>query len=225
MERLADADVVVVDRLAPLSVLEGLRPDVEVVDVGKIPRGRTTAQDTINALLIDRARAGLTVVRLKGGDPFVFGRGREEVDACTHAGVPVEVVPGVTSSIAVPGLVGVPATHRGLSQGFTVVSGHAAPGDPRSQLDWAALARTGTTLVLLMAVDQLAAIADALVAGGLGAHTPVVCIQDGGLVGQRVLASTVGAVGEAAVAFGLRPPAVIVVGDVAGLVDLATVET
>ena len=127
-ERLAAADVVVVDRLAPLAVLDGLRPDVEIIDVGKIPRGRFTPQEQIDALLVEHALAGRTVVRLKGGDPFVFGRGREEVDACLAAGVAVEVVPGVSSAIAVPGLVGVPATHRGLSQGFTVVSGHAAPG-------------------------------------------------------------------------------------------------
>ncbi len=218
IERLAEADVVVVDRLAPLAALDGLRPDVVVVDVGKIPRGRFTPQETINDLLVHHARAGRTVVRLKGGDPFVFGRGREEVDACVAAGVPVEVVPGVTSAVAVPGLVGVPATHRGLSQGFTVVSGHAAPGDPGSQLDWAALARAGTTLVLLMAVETLPAIAAALVSGGLAGHTPVVCVQDGGLASQRVLASTLEEAGGAARAAGLRAPAVIVIGDVAGLV-------
>ncbi len=142
-ERLAEADVVVVDRLAPLPVLDRLAPGVEIVDVGKIPRGRFTPQESIDALLVERALAGRTVVRLKGGDPFVFGRGREEVEACLAAGVPVEVVPGVSSAVAVPALAGVPVTHRGLSQGFTVVSGHAAPGDPRSQVDWNALAAGG----------------------------------------------------------------------------------
>ena len=214
-ERLAAADVVVVDRLAPLAVLDGLRPDVEIIDVGKIPRGRFTPQEQIDALLVEHALAGRTVVRLKGGDPFVFGRGREEVDACLAAGVAVEVVPGVSSAIAVPGLVGVPATHRGLSQGFTVVSGHAAPADPRSQVDWPALARSGTTLILLMAVDTLPAIAEALLAGGLAARTPVCCIQDGGLPGQRVLAATLADVAEIAAAQDLRPPAVIVIGEVA----------
>jgi uroporphyrin-III C-methyltransferase/precorrin-2 dehydrogenase/sirohydrochlorin ferrochelatase len=216
-ERLAEADVVVVDRLAPLAVLAGLRDDVEIVDVGKIPRGRFTPQETINALLVEHALAGRSVVRLKGGDPFVFGRGREEVDACLAAGVPVEVVPGVTSAIAVPGLVGVPATHRGVSQGFTVVSGHAAPGDPGSQLDWAALARAGTTLVLLMAVDTLAAIARALMAGGRQGTTPVVAVQDGGLPGQRVLTATLETIGAVAAEQALRPPAVVVIGEVAGL--------
>jgi uroporphyrin-III C-methyltransferase/precorrin-2 dehydrogenase/sirohydrochlorin ferrochelatase len=219
IERLAEADVVVVDRLAPLAVLEGLREDVAVIDVGKIPRGRFTPQESINALLVEHARAGRCVVRLKGGDPFVFGRGREEVDACLAAGVPVEVVPGVTSAVAVPELVGVPATHRGLSQGFTVVSGHAAPGDPGSQLDWAALARSGTTLVLLMAVDTLPAIAEALLAGGLPGATPAVAVQDGGLAAQRVLTATLATIGAVATAERLRPPAVVVIGAVAGLVD------
>lgn len=217
LDRLAAADVVVVDRLAPLAVLDGLRPDVEVVDVGKIPRGRFTPQETINALLVEHALAGRSVVRLKGGDPFVFGRGREEVDACLAAGVPVEVVPGVTSAVAVPGLVGVPATHRGLSQGFTVVSGHVPPGDPASDLDWSALARSGTTLVLLMAVDTLPLIADALLAGGLAGSTPVLAVQDGGLPGQRVISATVATAGAVAAAQALRPPAVVVVGAVAGL--------
>lgn len=225
IERLAEADVVVVDRLAPLAALDGLRPDVEVVDVGKIPRGRFTPQESINALLVEHARAGRTVVRLKGGDPYVFGRGREEVDACVAAGVPVEVVPGVSSAVAVPGLVGVPATHRGLSQGFTVVSGHAAPGDPGSAVDWTALARTGTTLVLLMAVETFPAIVGALLEGGMAPATPVVAVQDGGLASQRVLAATLDTAAAVMSAGELRPPAVIVVGEVAGLVDRATVAT
>jgi siroheme synthase len=132
--------------------------------------------------------------------------------------VPVEVVPGVTSAVAVPALVGIPATHRGLSQGFTVVSGHAAPGDPRSQLDWSALARSGTTLVLLMAVDTLPAITVALLAGGLARRTPVCCIQDGGLPGQRVVTATLAEVAQVAVEQELRAPAVIVIGEVAALV-------
>jgi uroporphyrin-III C-methyltransferase/precorrin-2 dehydrogenase/sirohydrochlorin ferrochelatase len=224
-ERLSDADVVVVDRLAPLAALDGLRPDVEIIDVGKIPRGPFTSQEAINALLVEHAQSGRTVVRLKGGDPFVFGRGREEVEACLAAGVPVEVVPGVTSAVAVPGMVGVPATHRGLSQGFTVVSGHAAPGDPASAVDWTALARAGTTLVLLMAVDTLPAIAAALIDGGLAGRTPVVCVQDGGLAAQRVLTATLTTVADIAREAGLRPPAVVVVGEVAGLVDPALVAT
>jgi len=126
-QALAEADVVVVDRLAPLAVLDGLREGVEIIDVSKIPRGRFTPQEEINDLLVSRARQGSMVVRLKGGDPFVFGRGMEEVIACTQAGVAVEVIPGVLSAIAAPELAGIPLTHRGISQGFTVISGHVAP--------------------------------------------------------------------------------------------------
>ena len=167
-QALAEADVVVVDRLAPLAVLDGLREGIEIVDVSKIPRGRSTPQEEINAVLVDRARRGLVVVRLKGGDPYVFGRGMEEVLACRDADVPVTVVPGVTSAVAVPELAGIPVTHRGLSQGFTVVSGHAAPDDPRSTVDWAALARGGTTIVVLMGVETLPHI----VGGAAGRRTP-----------------------------------------------------
>jgi uroporphyrin-III C-methyltransferase len=215
-QALATADVVVVDRLAPLAVLDGLREGVEVVDVSKIPRGRFTPQEEINAVLVDRARRGLTVVRLKGGDSFVFGRGMEEVLACAEAGVATEVVPGVTSAIAAPELAGIPVTHRGLSQGFTVISGHAAPGDPRSTVDWEALARGGTTLVVLMGVETLPAIAAALVAAGRDADTPLASVMDGGLPSQAVLTSTLGAVAKDGPPAGLRPPAVTVIGPVAG---------
>ncbi|HEX8969936.1 uroporphyrinogen-III C-methyltransferase [Oryzihumus sp.] len=215
-QALATADVVVVDRLAPLAVLDGLREGVEVVDVSKIPRGRFTPQEEINAVLVDRALRGLTVVRLKGGDSFVFGRGMEEVLACAEAGVATEVVPGVTSAIAAPELAGIPVTHRGLSQGFTVISGHAAPGDPRSTVDWEALARGGTTLVVLMGVETLAAIAAALVAAGRDADTPLASVMDGGLPTQAVLSSTLGAVAKDGPPDGLRPPAVTVIGPVAG---------
>src|ERR1019366_5415695 len=162
-QALADADVVVVDRLAPLAVLDGRREGVEIIDVSKIPHGRFTPQEEINDILVSRAREGRVVVRLKGGDPFVFGRGLEEVIACRQAAVAVEVVPGVSSAIAVPELAGIPLTHRGSSQGFTVISGHAAPGDPRSTLDREALARGGTTLVVLMGAETLPSIAAALV--------------------------------------------------------------
>jgi uroporphyrin-III C-methyltransferase / precorrin-2 dehydrogenase / sirohydrochlorin ferrochelatase len=214
-QALADADVVLVDRLAPLTVLDGLREGVEIIDVSKIPRGRFTPQEEINDLLVSRAREGRAVVRLKGGDPFVFGRGMEEVIACTEAGVPVEVIPGVTSATSVPGLAGIPLTHRGISQGFTVVSGHVPPDDPRSTLDWEALARTGTTLVVLMGVDNLGSIAAALVKAGRGADTPVACVMDGGLPSQKVVPSTLAMVARSGPPPGLRPPAVIVIGAVA----------
>lgn len=211
-QRLAEADVVVVDRLAPLAALDGLREDVVVVDVSKVPRGAFTPQEQINATLVEHALAGKVVVRLKGGDPFVLGRGMEEVEACTAAGIEVEVVPGVTSAVAVPGLAGVPVTHRGLSQGFCVVSGHVPPGDPRGSVDWGALAASGLTLVCLMAVDNLPLIAAALLEHGLDAATPVAGVQDGGqhvAVTTLARASTEGA--------GVRSPAVVVIGAVAAL--------
>lgn len=214
-QRLAEADVVVVDRLAPLAVLDGLRDDVVVVDVSKVPRGRFTPQERINAVLIEHALAGRVVVRLKGGDPFVLGRGMEEVEACVAAGVQVEVVPGVTSAVAVPGLAGIPVTHRGLSQGFCVVSGHVAPGDPRGSVDWGALARSGLTLVCLMAVDNLPHIATALLAGGLEPLTPVVCIQDGAMASQRVVRTDLGRTADEGA--DVQSPAVVVIGAVAAL--------
>jgi len=214
-QALADADVVVVDRLAPLAVLDGLREGVEIVDVSKIPRGRFTPQEEINDVLVSRAREGRIVVRLKGGDSFVFGRGLEEVIACTEAGVAVEVVPGVSSAIAAPELAGIPLTHRGVSQGFTVVSGHLAPEAPGSTLDWEALAHTGTTLVVLMGVENLLSIVVALVRGGLDGNTPLACVMDGGLPSQKVVRSTVAGIVSSGPPEELRSPAVIVIGAVA----------
>ncbi|MGL5858097.1 MAG: uroporphyrinogen-III C-methyltransferase [Angustibacter sp.] len=216
-DRLAEADVVVVDRLAPLAALDGLAPDVVVIDVAKVPGGRLTTQQRIEELLVEHAQAGRVVARLKGGDPFVLGRGMEEVAACRRAGVPVEVVPGVTSAVAVPGMVGLPVTHRGVAQGFSVVSGHLPPGHPDSSLDWAALARSGTTLVCLMAVRTLPAIAAELLAHGMSAATPVAVVCDGGLPGQRVRTGVLGAVAELTTR--IDPPAVVVIGDVVGLLD------
>jgi uroporphyrin-III C-methyltransferase len=216
-DELAAAQVVVVDRLAPLAHLDALGADVEVVDVSKIPHGRSTAQVDINAILVARARDGKRVVRLKGGDGFVFGRGMEEVLACQAAGVPVEVVPGVTSATSVPALAGIPVTHRGLSHGFSVVSGHVAPSSEGSSVDWAALARSRTTIVVLMGVGTIQAIAAELGAGGLAADTPVAFVVDGGLPGQRRLDSTLGEVADHGAPAGIRPPAVVVVGAVVDL--------
>jgi len=214
-QALADADVVVVDRLAPLAALDGLREGVEIIDVSKIPRGRFTPQEEINQVLVSRARQGRVVVRFKGGDPFVFGRGMEEVIACREAGVPVEVIPGVSSATAAPGLAGIPLTHRGISQGFTVVSGHAAPDDPRSTLDWEALARGGTTLVVLMGVETLGSVVVALLAAGRHGATPVACVMDGGLPSQRAVLTTLSAVARSGPPKELRAPAVVVIGEVA----------
>jgi uroporphyrin-III C-methyltransferase / precorrin-2 dehydrogenase / sirohydrochlorin ferrochelatase len=214
-QALAEADVVVVDRLAPLAALDGLRDGVEIIDVSKIPHGRFTPQEKINAILVARAREGRAVVRLKGGDPFVFGRGMEEVVACTDAGVAVQVIPGVTSAVAAPELAGIPLTHRGISQGFTVVSGHAGPDDPRSTLDWDSLARGGTTLVVLMGVLNLVPIVGALLGAGRDGQTPVACVMDGGLPSQYVVVSTLATIAGSGPPPGLRPPAVIVIGAVA----------
>jgi uroporphyrin-III C-methyltransferase / precorrin-2 dehydrogenase / sirohydrochlorin ferrochelatase len=208
---LAEADVVVADRLAPLAVLDELSPEVVVVDAAKVPGGRSMPQEEINALLVGHARSGRVVVRLKGGDPYVFGRGMEELQACTAAGVAVEVVPGVTSAVAVPGAAGIPLTHRGVVQAFTVVSGHVPPGDPDSTVDWAALAAVGGTVVVLMGVATIAAIASALIAGGLAGTTPVAGLQDG----TALRRSTLSGVADGALA-GVASPAVFVVGAVVG---------
>lgn len=211
---LASADVVVADRLAPRELLDGLDPEVELVDVAKLPRGRSASQEEINRVLVERAREGKRVVRFKGGDGFVFGRGYEEVLACQEAGVPVTVVPGLSSAISVPGLVGIPVTHRGVAHEFTVVSGHLPPGHPESLVEWSALARLRGTLVLLMAVQNAGAIADALVAGGRPAATPVAVVAEGSMPAERTVLSTLGTLADDLATQQVRPPAIIVVGEV-----------
>ena len=215
---LACADVVVTDRLAPVGVLAGLAPHADIVDVSKIPGGRRTEQSTINALLVEHATAGRTVVRFKGGDGFVFGRGGEELDHCLRAGVAVDVIPGVSASIAAPAAALIPVTHRGLTQGFTVVSGHVPPGHPESTIDYAALARANTTIVLMMAVANLDAIAGALVDAGLDPATPAAVIADGCLPSQRHVRATLATIAQAARFARIGPPATTVIGAVAGFV-------
>jgi uroporphyrin-III C-methyltransferase/precorrin-2 dehydrogenase/sirohydrochlorin ferrochelatase len=216
---LSRADVVVADRLAPQGLLEELPSHVEVIDASKIPYGRAMHQEAINAALIDAAKAGKFVVRLKGGDPFVFGRGFEELLACVEAGVPVTVVPGVTSAFAAPAAADVPVSHRGVAHEIVVVSGHAAPDDPTSLIDWSALGRLRGTLVLLMGVQRAAVFAEVLIEHGRPADTPVAVIQDGTLRGQRTLRSTLAKVADEMAREGMRPPAIIVIGPVAGLVS------
>lgn len=213
-DALAAADVVITDRLAPLAAIDRYAPDAEVVNVGKIPRGAFTPQERINELLLEHARAGRTVVRLKGGDGYLFGRGGEEWLECTAAGIAVDVVPGVSSAFAVPALAGIPVTHRGLSQGVAVVSGHVAPEDPRSEVDWAALATSGLTIVILMGVATLGSIADVLVAAGLPADTPAACIADGAGPDQRTVRASLSQIASAADEGGFAPPAITVIGDV-----------
>jgi uroporphyrin-III C-methyltransferase/precorrin-2 dehydrogenase/sirohydrochlorin ferrochelatase len=216
---LARADVVVVDRLAPRELLDELSPHVEVVDAAKIPYGRAASQDVINATLIEHATAGKFVVRLKGGDSYVFGRGYEELLACAAAGVPVTVVPGVTSAFAVPAVAGVPVTHRGVAHEVVVVSGHVAPDDERSLVDWDALARLRGTIVLLMGLQRIEAFAKALIGGGRPSDTPVLVIADGTKRTQQTVRSTLDSVAEAVAEQGVRPPAIVVIGPVVAVGD------
>jgi uroporphyrin-III C-methyltransferase/precorrin-2 dehydrogenase/sirohydrochlorin ferrochelatase len=211
---LAEADVVLTDRLAPRSLLDELPADVEIIDVSKIPYGRAMAQEQINATLIDRARAGRFVARLKGGDPFVFGRGAEEALACLRAGIPVTVVPGVTSAVGVPTSAWVPVTHRGVAQEFHVVSVHVPPGDDRSTVDWELLGGSLGTLVLLMAVQRIGPVAAELLRHGRRPDTPVCVISDGTMPTQRTINSTLEQLEDVLTREGIRPPAIVVVGDV-----------
>jgi uroporphyrin-III C-methyltransferase/precorrin-2 dehydrogenase/sirohydrochlorin ferrochelatase len=211
---LAEADVVLTDRLAPRSLLDELPADVEIIDVSKIPYGRAMPQEQINATLVDRARAGRFVARLKGGDPFVFGRGAEEVLACLRAGVPVIVVPGVTSAVGVPTSAWLPVTHRGVAQEFHVVSVHVPPGDDRSTVDWALLGGSNGTLVLLMAVQRIGAVAAELLRHGRSPDTPVSVIADGTMPTQRTIISSLEQMEGMVTREGIRPPAIVVVGDV-----------
>ncbi|MGW4243610.1 uroporphyrinogen-III C-methyltransferase [Nocardia sp. NPDC004722] len=213
---LARANLVVADRLAPPELLAELGPDVEVIDAAKIPYGRAMAQEHINAALIEGAKAGKFVVRLKGGDNYVFGRGYEELEACVDAGIPVTVVPGVTSAISVPALAGIPVTHRGVTHEFVVVSGHVAPDHPDSLVDWPALAKLRGTIVLLMAVERIEKFADALMSGGRAPETPATVIQEGSLRTQRVLRADLSTIAERVRTEGIRPPAIIVIGPTAG---------
>jgi uroporphyrin-III C-methyltransferase / precorrin-2 dehydrogenase / sirohydrochlorin ferrochelatase len=216
---LSEADVVVADRLAPRELLGELSPDVELIDVAKLPRGRSASQDEINRVIVERAREGKRVVRFKGGDPFVFGRGYEEMIACAEAGVPCSVVPGVTSAISVPAAAGIPVTHRGVAHEVTVVSGHVPPGHDGSLVDWDALARMRGTVVLLMAVQNLPAIAERLVAAGRSPKTPVAVVAEGTMPGERTVLSTLETVAEDLVREDVRPPAIVVVGDVVAVAN------
>ncbi|MFH8992253.1 uroporphyrinogen-III C-methyltransferase [Streptomyces sp. NPDC017940] len=215
---LAEADVVIADRLGPRDLLDELPPHVEVIDAAKIPYGRFMAQEAINNALIEHAEQGKAVVRLKGGDPFVYGRGMEEVQALAEAGIACTVVPGISSSISVPGAAGIPVTHRGVAHEFTVVSGHVAPDDERSLVDWAALARLRGTLVILMGVDKIGRIAETLIAHGKPADTPLALVQEGTTAAQRRVDATLGTVAEAVRTHEVKPPAVIVIGPVAAMV-------
>jgi uroporphyrin-III C-methyltransferase/precorrin-2 dehydrogenase/sirohydrochlorin ferrochelatase len=214
---LMEADVVVADRLAPRELLSDLPADVELIDVAKLPRGRSAQQEEINRVIVERALAGKAVARFKGGDNFVFGRGYEEIIACREAGIPVRVIPGLTSPVAVPGLAGIPVTHRGVTHEFTVISGHVPPGHPASLTNWSAVAALTGTLVLMMAVENAPAIAAALLDGGRHPDTPVAVVCDGSMPTERTVLSTLGDLPADLVAHDVRPPAIIVVGEVVGI--------
>jgi uroporphyrin-III C-methyltransferase/precorrin-2 dehydrogenase/sirohydrochlorin ferrochelatase len=211
---LMEADVVVADRLAPRELLGELPADVELIDVAKLPRGRCAQQAEINRVIVERALAGKRVVRFKGGDNFVFGRGYEEVIACREAGVPVTVIPGLTSPVAVPAIAGIPVTHRGVTHEFTIVSGHLPPGHAESLVDYDALARMRGTIVVMMGVENSPEIAKALLTGGREAGTPVAIVCDGTMPTQRTVLATLSTLGETVATERVQPPAIIVVGEV-----------
>lgn len=212
VRRLQAADVVVHDRLVAPAILDFAAKSAELIDVGKTPGGGGSSQAEIDALLVDLGRQGRRVVRLKGGDPFVFGRGGEEALALARAGVPFEVVPGVSSALAAPAAAGIPVTHRGLSASVTIVNGHDA-----DQHDWSALARSAGTLVFLMAVEHLEDIVDRLVSHGRSASEPAAVVQWATTPRQRVVAAPLSEIAPEARSAGLVPPAVLVVGPTAAL--------
>lgn len=207
---LARADVIVHDRLIDRRLLTSASAWSELIDVGKIPGSHRNSQDEINDVLLDRARLHATVVRLKGGDPFVFGRGGEEAEHLRAHGVDVEVVPGISSSIAAPAAAGIPVTMRGASSGVTIVTAHQDPANER-QLDWSALAVAGTTLVILMGAARARSVSERLVAGGMRADMPVAIVTSATSADQDIARTTLDRLGVDPV----RSPSVIVVGEVA----------
>lgn len=217
LRALERADVVVHDRLGTEELLPLCGPAAELLNAGKAPGRQAMTQDEINAALVEHGRRGRRVVRLKGGDPFVFGRGGEEAEALAEAGVAYEVVPGITSAIAAPAYAGIPVTHRGLATSFTVVTGHEDPTKASEQTDWEALARVPGTLVILMGMGRLGGIADALIAGGRPPDEPAAVVQWGTTPRQRRLVATLSTVADRVAAEGLGSPAVVVVGPVAAL--------
>lgn len=216
---LRAADVVLVDRLAPRGLLAELAERVEIIDCGKSPHGHNMSQDEINRNLVQRAVEGKRVVRLKGGDPFVFGRGGEEYLACRAAGIPVQVVPGVSSVLAAPALADIPLTHRGVAADFVVIAGHLDPSRPDPEVDWAHFGQGKTTLVILMGMERLAAMCSALVQGGRRPDTPAAVVHRASTPDQRVLRAPLAELAEAARNAGLGAPSVVVIGDVVDVLN------
>jgi uroporphyrinogen III methyltransferase / synthase len=217
LELIAAADAILYDRLVPPGALDGARESAELVYVGKRPGDPAMSQAEINELMVDLARAGKRVVRLKGGDPFVFGRGGEEAEALAAAGVPFEVVPGVTAGVAAPAYAGIPVTHREAASAVAFVTGHEDPEKPDSALDWEALARFPGTLVLYMGVRNLALVAERLVAAGRDPAEGAAVVERGTEPGQRTVTGTLSEIARRVEEAGIRPPAVTVIGEVAGL--------
>ena len=219
MRRLQDADVILADHLGPTSELHQLCSvdSKKLIDVSKLPYGHQVAQEKINNLLLTHAQSGKKVARLKGGDPYVFGRGFEELQFLASHGIACEVIPGVTSAISVPALAGVPITHRSVVHSFTVISGHLPPGHKDSRNNWEALAHTGGTLAVIMGVKNAPKIAAAIIAAGRAPETPAIVIQEGATTNQRGYRCTLGTLAETMKTHNIQPPAVYVIGDVAGL--------
>lgn len=212
-EVLQEAEVVVYDRLVGPEILGWIPPDAEMIYVGKASRNHALKQEEINALLVQKAAEGKRVVRLKGGDPFVFGRGGEEALYLREHAYDFEVIPGISSSIAVPAYAGIPVTHRNVSSSFAVITGHEKPGKEESSIHWDKLATAVDTLVFLMGVENLPFIAERLIEGGRAADTPIALIHEGTTSGQRVVSGSLSDIVERVKEAGLEPPAVIVVGD------------
>lgn len=219
LRRLQTADVVVHDALIGLPLLEECRANAEIIDAGKRAGGPTRPQEWINHLLIERAQRGLQVVRLKGGDPFVFGRGAEEAEALVAAGIAWEVVPGVSSSVAVPAYAGIPLTHRAHAASFAVVTGHEPVDRSESRVHWHALACGIDTLVFLMGVGRLVEIAARLIEAGRPAATPAAVVGWGTTADQTTITASLATIAEAVAATNLGPPALFIVGEVVGLHD------
>ena len=213
------ADVVLYDQLPGEEILSTLPGGAERIDCGKYGGRHVLEQAEIESLIVDRAKAGKRVVRLKGGDPFLFGRGGEEMETVRAAGIPVEMVPGVSSALAVPASVGIPLTHRKYASQVTILTGNEDPTKPEPALDWELLARSRGTIVVLMGVANLEKIAHALVENGKPGTTPVAVIERGLRSDRRVTTGTLATIGPAARAAGVKPPAVIVIGDVVRLYD------
>ena len=216
---IEEAEVVLFDRLLSTEILSWASGDAEMIDVGKLPGRHKLSQEEINDLLVEKGREGKIVVRLKGGDPYVFGRGGEEGLALAEAGIPFEEVPGVTSAISVPAKAGIPVTHRGVATAFTVVTGHEEPGKDKN-LDWEALAKVGGTLVVLMGVSRLRENTSALLRGGLSPDTPTALIERGFSPEERMVAGTLGDIVERAEEADVHSPAILVVGEVVRLSEI-----